>query len=141
MRSIFALAASALAGLAAVISSLDGDADLVPFFVALTFAGGVAAWAAHPPFQGARRRVAVVVAWGWLIAGAWVGVLLGLFQAWSSSSGPTPGPEATYLGLTATIYHLLGMYGGLVFMTVAVFGPEGPLERGGRDSEPEVVRT
>jgi len=140
MRSILALAASALAALAAVISSLDGDADLVPFFVALTFAGGVAAWAVHPPYQGLRRRFAVVIAWAWLIAGAWVAVLLGLFQA-SPSSGPLPGPEATYVGLTATIYHLLGLYGGLLLMMAGVFGPEGRLERSGPDPEPEVVRT
>ena len=140
MRSILALAASALAGLATVISSLDGDADLVPFFVALTFAGGVAAWAVHPPYGGLRRRLAVLIAWAWSIAGVWVGVLLAWFQAWSSSSGPTPGPEATYLGLTATIYHLVGLYGGLLLVTGAVFGSEGVMERGGPDPEPEVVR-
>ena len=139
MRSGLALAASALAGLAAVISSLDGDADLVPFFVALTFAGGVAAWAAHLPFVGARRRLASAIAWAWLVTGAWVGVLLGMFQAMASS--PPPTPEATYLGLTATIYHLLGLYGGLALITLAVFGPDGRLGRAGPEPEPGVLRT
>ncbi len=57
MRSVLGLGASAVAGLAAVIASLDGDADIVPFFVGLTFLGGVEAWAAHPPFVGTRRHV------------------------------------------------------------------------------------
>jgi hypothetical protein len=40
----------------------------------------------------------------WLIAAAWIGVLLLMYQ---SASRPQPEPEATYLGLTATIYHLV----------------------------------
>lgn len=43
MRSVPGIAASALAGIAAVIASLDGDADLVPFFVGLTVLAGVEA--------------------------------------------------------------------------------------------------
>ena len=67
--------ASGLAGLAAVIASLEGHGDIVPFFVLLTFAGGVAAWAAESPFVGARRRLARGIAIAWLIAAVWVGVL------------------------------------------------------------------
>ena len=45
MRGLMGLGASTLAGVAAIVSSQDGDADLVPFFVGLTFLGGGFAWA------------------------------------------------------------------------------------------------
>lgn len=120
-RGVAGLAASALAGVAATISSLDGDADLVPFFVGLTFLGGVVAWAAQPPFEARRRAVARGVAVVWLIAAVWVGALLMTFV--SALSGPPPAPQATYLGLTATVYHLAGLYGGLVLAVASAFGP------------------
>lgn len=120
MRSILGLAASALAGLAAVIASLDGG--IVPFFVGLTFLGGVEAWAAHPPFVGQRRWLARGVALLWLLVAVWVGVLLLMFLR--GASMPERGPEATYLGLTATVYHLIGLYGGVVLVLVSAFGPE-----------------
>ncbi len=123
MRSMLGLAASALAGLAAAIASLDGDADVVPFFVGLTFAGGVAAWAAHPPFVGTRRRLAQAIAGLWLVAAAWVGVLL--LMAVSQGSGPPPAPELRYLGLPATIYHLVGVYAGAVLVLLLAFGRQG----------------
>jgi peptidoglycan/LPS O-acetylase OafA/YrhL len=89
MRSVLALAASALAGLAAVIASLDSDADIVPFFVGLTFLGGVGAWAAHPPFEGSRRWIARGTTLLWLIAAVWVAVLLTLsVTVWQASSPP-----------------------------------------------------
>lgn len=66
MRSVLALGASVLAGLAAVVASLDGDADIVPFFVGLTFLGGLEGWAAHPPFAGPRRMLARGVSLLWL---------------------------------------------------------------------------
>lgn len=125
MRGVLALAASALAGLAAVIASLDGDADIVPFFVGLTFLGGVEAWAAHPPFVGPRRMLARGVALLWLLAAIWIGVLLMYITVWQASSSPPRGPEATHLGLTATVYHLLGLYGGLVLSIASAFGPDG----------------
>ncbi len=123
MRSLIALGASALAGLAAVVASVDGDADIVPFFVGLTFLGGVEAWAVHPPFIGLRRWVARVVALLWFAAAAWIGVLLVMYVTVWQASGPSPGPEAAYLGLTATAYHLLGLYGGLVLAVAAAFAP------------------
>ena len=124
-RGVPALGAAALAGLAAVISSLDGDPDYVPFFVALTFLGGLLAWAVSRPGGTGRRWITIAVAGTWSVAALWVGALL--FMAgtvWqSSSSGPFPGPEATYLGLTATAYHLLGLYGGWVLVVVAAAQP------------------
>lgn len=122
MRSALGLVASALAGLAAVIASLDRDAEIVPFFVGLTFAGGVAAWAAHPPFEGARRHVAQGVALIWLVAAVWVGVLLLMYvTVWQSSTAP-PTPEQAYLGLPATAYHLVGLYAGSALVLLLAFG-------------------
>lgn len=132
MRSVLALGASALAGLAAMIASLDGDADIVPFFVGLTFLGGVQAWAAQPPFTGMRHLVARAIALVWLLAAVWVGVLLVmLVTVWEAARpvGPTPVAEATYLGLSATAYHLVGLYGGLVLAMLAAFGRRGWFER------------
>ena len=129
MRSSLGILASALAGLAAVIASLDGDADIVPFFVVLTFGSGVAAWAAHPPFVGVRRRFTRGIAVAWLAAAVWVGVLLVLARSMGSS--PPPSPEATYLGLTATIYHLVGLYVDAGLVAVLAFGRERWFETSG----------
>jgi len=131
VRSVLALAASALAGLAAVIASLDGDADIVPFFVGLTFLGGVGAWAAHSPFEGSRRRIAQGATLLWLIAAVWVGVLLVMSVTVWQASSPPPRPEDTYLGLTATVYHLVGLYAGAVLMLVSTFGPDRWLDQRG----------
>ena len=99
MRSVLGLVASALAGVAAIIASLDGDGDIVPFFVALTILGGVAAWAAHPPFAGRRRVIAQGVALVWLLAATWVSVLLVAFMTtWGGGSttvSPAPIDEAS----------------------------------------------
>lgn len=125
MRSGLGLLASALAGLAGVIASMDGDASIVPFFIGLTFAGGVEAWAVHPPPIGWRQLVAGVVAVLWLIAGIWIGgLLLMVVTHVMQADGPLPEPEATYLGLTATVYHLLGLYGGLLFVMASAWGPD-----------------
>ena len=123
MRSLLALTASALAGLAAVIASLDGDADIVPFFVGLTLLGGIGAWATHPPYEGSRRRIAEGVTLLWVLAAVWVGVLLLMSVTVWQASRPPPGPEHTYLGLTATVYHVVGLYAGAVLMLVSTFGP------------------
>lgn len=125
MRSWFAFAASALAGLAAVVASATGNADIVPFFVALTFVGGVEAWAVHPPFVGRRRLLARTIALLWAFAATWIGVLLVMsVTVWQASSPPPVSQPATYLGLPATVYHLLGLYGGLALALIAAFGPE-----------------
>jgi hypothetical protein len=110
-----------VAGVAAVISSQDGDADVVPFFVGLTVLGGVVAWAAHDPFVGRRRLLAQIIALVWLLAAFWVGALLLVYAG--GGSAPPPGPAATYLGLTATAYHLAGLYGGLALVLAAAFAP------------------
>ncbi len=119
MRSVLGLVASALAGLAAVIASLDGHGDIVPFFVLLTFAGGVAAWAAESPFIGSRRRIARGIAVAWLIAAIWIGVLL---IAYVAASNPPSGTGQTYLGLPPAVYHLVGLYAGSLLLLVLAFG-------------------
>jgi hypothetical protein len=121
MRSTLALGGSALAALAAAIASLDGDADIVPFFVGLTFLGGLGAWAMHEPFVGRRVLVGRAVGVVWLGAAAWIGVLLVWYQTACGCSYPSRPPEATYLGLTATVYHLAGLYLGGALVAVAAF--------------------
>jgi hypothetical protein len=128
MRSALALAASAVAALAAIIASLDGDAVIVPFFVTLTFAGGVQAWATRPPLAGHRRTTARAIAGLWIVAAVWAGTLLIWYQA-MGRDGPPPIAEATYLGLIATVYHVIGLFGGAVLSTVSAFGPDRWLDR------------
>ena len=127
MRSLLGLAAMVLAALAAVVASEDGDADIVPFFVGLTVAAGVEAWAAHPPLEGHRRHTARLIALLWLVAAAWIGALLLWSQAMSSR--PPLQPEETYLGLTATVYHVIGLYGGAVLVLASTFGPDAWFEK------------
>jgi hypothetical protein len=127
MRSLPGLAAMVLAAIATVVASEDGDADIVPFFVGLTVAAGVEAWAAHPPFEGRRRWTAGLIALLWVVAAAWIAVLLVMYQAMSSR--PPPLPEDTYLGLTATVYHLIGLYGGAALVSASAIGPDAWFER------------
>jgi hypothetical protein len=129
MRSALGLAASALAGLAAIVSSQDGSTDLVPFYVGLTFLGGLEAWAAGHPLEGARRSVAAGAALLWAFAAAWVAVLLIASVTIMQASGPSPQPESTYLGLTGTVYRLVGLFGGVMLVLVSAFGPERLLQR------------
>jgi hypothetical protein len=121
MRTWLAIGASAVAGLAAVIASLDGDADIVPFFVGLTFLGGVAAASVHEPFIGRRQLLAQSAALVWVGAAGVIGALLLWSQALCACTRPYPSPEATYLGLTATVYHLVGVYVGGALVAVAAF--------------------
>ena len=127
MRSLLVLAAMVLAGLATVVASQDGDADIVPFFVGLTVAAGIEAWAAHPPFQGRRKSTAAVIAGLWLLAAAWIAVLL--IMAQTMTSGPPPQPEERYLGLTATVYHVIALYGGALLVAASAFAPDTWFER------------
>ena len=121
MRSGLAFGASALAALAGVLANQDGDTVIAPSFIGLTFAAGLLAWAVHPPFED--RRLARGIALAWLAAAIWIAVLLLMYRA-MGGDGPPPAPEARYLGLTATVYHLLGVYGGLVFALLAAFAPD-----------------
>lgn len=120
-RTFVAAVATALAAVAGVVSALDGDADLVPFFVGLTVAGSIGAWAVREPYGGDRRRLAQAIGGLWLIAASWIGALLIWQQVLCACSMPLPIREFTYLGLTATVYHLAGVYLGGALMAVAAF--------------------
>ena len=120
MRSVLGLAASALAGIAAIVADLDGG--IAPFFVGLTFFAGVEAWATQSPYAGPRRILARAIAVVWLVAAVWVGVLLVWYQAACACSGPPPPPPNLYVGLPGTVYQLLGLYGGLILILASAFG-------------------
>ena len=120
-RSNLAIVATVLAAVAGIVASEDGDASLVPFFIALTVAGGIGAWATHEPFEGPRRVAARGIGVAWLGAAGWIGVLLLMERIACGCSSPPPTAEATYLGLTATVYHLLGVYLGGALVAVAAF--------------------
>ncbi|MGH2382913.1 MAG: hypothetical protein ACRDG7_17055 [Candidatus Limnocylindria bacterium] len=133
MTGLYGLGASVLAGLAAVVAKQDGDADIVPFFVALTVAGGVHAWATATPLIGRRRVLALGITGLWMIAGVWTGALLGMYQAMCACSRPPPPVELTYFGLTATVYHLVALYGGLVLVFIGTrVAHAAPLDPGSR---------
>jgi len=109
------LGAGALAAIAAVAAGVDGDRDVVPFFIGLTVAASVHAWS----LVGAStsdRFIRWTIACAWSIAALWIGVLLLMYQAACACSMPPKPMEMTYLGLTATVYHLGGVYGGAVLV-------------------------
>jgi hypothetical protein len=124
-RSALALAASALAGLATVVSSDAGDGDLVPFFVILTFGAGVIAALVRTPFEGQRRAVARLLSVAWLVAAVWIGSLLVWYQVACGCSRPMAEglpPEPMYLGLPPSAFHLAATYAGMALVLVATFG-------------------
>jgi hypothetical protein len=123
MRSVLGMAAAALAGLAASVAS-EVDPTIVPFFIGLAVLGGIEAATTQRPFAGQRRVVARGAALLWLVAAVWVGVLLLLYNTVWEHVGPPPVPEPTYLGVPATVYHLIGLYGGLVLVLASAFGPD-----------------
>jgi hypothetical protein len=129
MRSTLALAASGLTSAAAVVSALDRGPDELAFFSVLTVAGVVASGALLPAFAAPGRLLARLIAVVWATAGGWIGALLVMFQVACGCSMPTPTPEATYLGLTATTYHLVAMYASTVLIVVAAFGRSALLDR------------
>ncbi len=122
MRDISALAAAVLAGLAAIVSSQDGSSDLVPFYVGLTFLGGIVAWSVPPPAAGIRRWAGTASALLWILAAIWAGALL--LGVAGASSRPPPVPDQTYLGIPATTYRVLGLFGGALLSGAAALVPE-----------------
>jgi len=122
MRSPLGLAASALAAIAAIVADVDGGETA--FFIGLTFFAGVEAWAAQSPFAGRRRIIARAIAVVWFVAALWIGALLLWYQAACACSGPPPSPTTLYLGLPGTVYHMVGLYGGLVLILASAFGRE-----------------
>jgi hypothetical protein len=120
MRVLFAIAACGVASVASMVASLDGHADFVPFYVVLAFcaASGAAAVASEPDVP-MRRRVVQGAAGVWVVAAVWVSVLLVMASTVWQASGPPPIPEQSFLGVPATGYYLLGLYGGASLMLLA----------------------
>lgn len=129
MRSLIALAASALAGLAGVVADLDHDYGLVPFFIGLTFLGGVIAWGVSRPARTPPRWAAYGATLLWTLAAVWAGTLLLMAGLIWQASSPPPQPEGLYAGLTATVYHVIGLFGGCLLVLIATFGPDRLLQR------------
>jgi hypothetical protein len=128
MRSVLGVAALALAVLAAFVAA-NADRTIVPFFIGLAFLGGVEAAAIYTPFERQRRAVARGAALLWLVAAVWVGVLLIMYNTVWEHVGPPPTPELTFLALPATVYHVIGLYGGVALVLASAFGPGRWFER------------
>ena len=128
-RSVLALGAAGLTAAATVISQLNGDSMELGFFAALTLAALVAAGALVPAAGDRGHLVAAMIAAAWKTGGVWIGVLLVQFVVACGCLRPVEPPEATYLGLTATTYHLVAMYAANALLLVAAFGRSKILDR------------
>lgn len=115
------LAASFLAGIAALAATQTGNADYAPFFIGLCHLGGIEAWAARESRAGHPRMLARAIAIVWLVAATWVAVLLAWELTYYAGSRPPPEPGRTYLGIPVTAYYLVGLYGGAALVTLSAF--------------------
>lgn len=120
-RSLLAILAAVMAAVAGLVAQLDGDTSLVPFFLGLTVLGGAGAFVVREPYRDHRRVLGASIATAWIAAALIIGGLLLWQQALCGCSLPEPVAEATYLGLTATVYHVAGVYLGGALMTAAAF--------------------
>jgi hypothetical protein len=122
-----AVVAAVLAAIPLVLSRLDGDADLDPFFAGLVVAAlTVAAIAARPTASRQVRLVGRLIALAWIGVAIWAAVLLGMYQTACACSMPDPSglpPVTTSIGLPATAFHLLATYGGGLLVAFAAFRP------------------
>ena len=123
MRPLLAVAASGFATVGSVVASFDAHADFIPFFAGLALLASVAAGVAHEPFVGNRRRIARGAAAVWVVAAAWVLVLLVMANTVWQASGPPPSPDQAFLGIPATGYYLAALYGGTALMVLVAFLP------------------
>lgn len=124
-RPWFSIAALILTVIAALVSVLDGDSVELAFFVLLALAALTQAWLVRTPDITWARRGGQGIAIGWVVAAVWIGVLLAMYQG---ASRPPPAPEEHYLGLTATVYHLVAVYAGALLVAIAAFGPRSLLD-------------
>ncbi len=124
MRALFAVGAAGLATVASVIASLDGHADLVPFYAGLSFCAAIAAAVAYEPFVASRRQVARAAAVVWAGAAVWVGVLFVMANTVWQASGPPPTPEQAFLGIPASVYYAAALYGGAILILLVATMPD-----------------
>lgn len=126
-RAVLPVVAAVLAAIPLVLSRLDGDADLDPFFAILVAAALVIAVAvSRPPTNAVAWTTARLLTLTWLGAAAAAAYLLVMFQTACGCSMVDPvglPPLPTYLGLPATAFHLLATYGGGLIVALAVFLP------------------
>ena len=129
-RPWLSVAAIVLATVAIAVSWLDGAGEPLSFFAAAAVVALAQAWTGREPFVGWRRRASIGFALAWIITATWIGALLLQYQfMYGSASQAQPGPEATYLGLAATAYHLVALYVGGLLVTLAAFLPSASPER------------
>lgn len=126
-RAGLPVVAALLAAIPLLLSRVDGDADLDPFFALLVAAALVISIAvSRAPSSRVAWTTARVVALAWLGAAAWAAFLLAMYQTACGCSMPEPAsqpPLPTYGGLPATAFHLLATYGGGGLVALAVFLP------------------
>ena len=124
-----AVAAAVLAAIPLVISRLDGDADLDPYFAALVAAAlavGIAMRSAMDnPAAWLTARLVVVAWWG---VALWAAFLLVYFETACGCSSPDPGslPAPRVPTAVSTPSHLAAAYGGGILVALAAFGPMAP---------------
>jgi len=127
VRAALPVIAAVLAAIPLVLSRLDGDADLDPFFAILVVVALIVAVAvSRGPFSPVAWATGRLLALAWLGAAASAAFLLMMYQSACGCSMVDPSslpPVATYVGLPATAFHLLATYGGGLFVALAVFVP------------------
>ena len=121
MRTNLSAAAAILSVIAGAVSLIDDAQEASAFFLVAAVVASIQAAAAKVPFAGPRRRLSRILAWAWVIAVVWIDALLVMYQ---SAARPTPEPEATYLGLTATAFHVIALHAGAVLVLLSAYVPE-----------------
>ncbi len=120
-----AVVAAVLAAIPLVLSRLDGDADLDPFFAILVVGALLVAAIATSTRRGRTAFLATrLIATAWIGAALVAAVLLGMYQAACGCSRPDPAslpPLSTALGLPATAFHVLATYGGGLLVAIVAF--------------------
>ena len=123
MRSALALLAMLLSAAACVVSVLDGDDAVAPYFLVTTVAGGGVALGLTDAAGTAGLIVARLVAILWLLSVFVIATLLVFERITCGCSQLLPvNPPNLYLGLPATAYHLVAAFGSAALIVVAAFG-------------------
>ena len=122
MRTVLALAAAALAIVAALVSAVSGEDDVIAFFLVLAGGALIIALLTAGPWTRPARLAARALAVAWAVTAAWIGVLLAWYQTACacSSAGPID-PDPNVAGIPVTVFHLLATYLGGALVVVATF--------------------